>query len=433
MTDQSIFAHGFKSDPYWWEQTPRPEIAQEDLPASVEVAIVGSGYTGLNAAIQTARGGRETLIFDAGDAGFGCSTRNGGQISTSIKPSLAELTKRHGPDLAFDILQEGHRALSWIGAFIDSEGIDCDFKVPGRFHAAHNSSAFDRLARGVKDQPRGLEVPCHVVSRADQQAEIGSDSYHGGVVYENHASVDPARYHQGLLDRARGAGAMVAAHCKVNAIDKSGDGFVLRTARGDVRARDVVIATNGYTTGLTPYLQRRVIPIGSYVIATEPIEKSVMDRLMPKDRIVSDSRKVVYYYRPSPDRQRILFGGRVSSTETDTDQSAVRLKRDLDRLFPELGDTQVSHSWMGFVAYTFDTMANAGKRDGMYYAMGYCGSGVSMASYLGMRIGQQVLGLSEGRTAFDTVSMSTRPLYTGKPWFLPASVAWFRLLDRLNI
>ncbi|MXY34613.1 MAG: FAD-dependent oxidoreductase, partial [Boseongicola sp. SB0664_bin_43] len=159
----------------------------------------------------------------------------------------------------------------------------------------------------------------------------------------------------------------------------------------------------------------------------------LMDRLMPTNRIVSDSRKVVYYYRPSPDRQRIVFGGRVSSTETNTSKSAVRLKRDLDRLFPELRDTRISHSWMGYVAYTFDTLANAGKRNGMHYAMGYCGSGVSVASYLGMRIGQQVLGLKDGRTAFDDIPMTTRPLYFGRPWFLPASVAWFRFMDGLNI
>ena len=428
-----MFAPGFRSEPYWWERTPRPVLAVGELPPSVEVAIVGSGYTGLNAAIVTARGGRSTLVIDSEDAGFGCSTRNGGQISTSIKPSLGELSRKYGQQAAFDILKEGQTALSWIGDFIENEGIDCDFMVPGRFHAAHNPGAFARLVRQARSQPRGLEVPYQIVQRADQQAEIGTDSYHGGIVFEQHASLDPARYHQALLGLAEGAGARVATHSRVTSVEESGHGFALRTGRGDVCARDVVIATNGYTSGLTPWLRRRVIPIGSYVIATEPIEPRLMDRLMPTDRIVSDSRRVVYYYRPSPDRRRIVFGGRVSSTETNTRRSAVRLKRDLDRLFPELRDTRISHSWMGYVAYTFDSLANAGKRDGMYYAMGYCGSGVSVASYLGMRIGQQVLGLGEGRTAFDGIPMTTRPLYSGRPWFLPASVAWFRFMDDLNL
>ncbi|KMW59377.1 Oxidoreductase [Candidatus Rhodobacter oscarellae] len=427
-----MFTADFKSEPYWWERTPRPNFPVVDLPKAVDVAIVGSGYTGLNAAIQTARGGRSTLVLDAEDAGFGCSTRNGGQISTSVKPSLAELTKKYGLEIAFAIRREGHTALDWIAAFIRDEGIDCDFKVPGRFHAAHNARAFDKLVREVTNQPDGLEVPYQIVARQDQRQELGTDAYHGGVVFENHASLEPARFHQGLLDLATRAGAQIAPRTRVDNVERTGDGFVLRTARGDVRARDVVIATNGYTGALTPWLRRRVIPIGSYVIATEPLEPALMDRLMPSDRIVSDSRTVVYYYRPSPDRRRIVFGGRVSSGEIDTRVSGMRLKRDLDRLFPELSATKISHSWMGFVAYTFDTMANVGKRDGMHYAMGYCGSGVSMASYLGMRVGQQILGLPEGRTAFDKVPFSTRPLYSGRPWFLPASVAWHRLVDRMG-
>ena len=433
QVNRSMFTPDFRTEPYWWDRTPRPDLAVDDLPTSADVAIVGSGYTGLNAAVVTARGGRSTLVLDSEDAGFGCSTRNGGQISTSIKPSFDVLARRYGPQAAFDILKEGQRALHWIGEFIESEGLDCDFMVPGRFHAAHSSGAFAMLIRQVTNQPRGLEVPYRIVERADQRTEIGTDRYHGGIVFENHASLDPARYHQALLDLALAKGAQVAARSRVTAIERSGQGFVLRSGRGEVRAQDVVIATNGYTSGLTPWLRRRVIPIGSYMIATEHIEQGLMDRLMPTNRIVSDSRKVVYYYRPSPDRRRIVFGGRVSSTETNTRISAVRLKRDLDRLFPELREVGVSHSWMGFVAYTFDALANCGKHNGMHYAMGYCGSGVSMASYLGMRIGQQVLGAGEGRTAFDDVPMTTRPLYFGRPWFLPVSVAWYRFLDGLKL
>jgi len=203
----------------------------------------------------------------------------------------------------------------------------------------------------------------------------------------------------------------------------------VQTPRGVVRARDVVIATNGYTGTATPWQRRRVIPIGSYIIATEPLEAEVMDRLFPTDRIASDTCKVVYYYRPSPDRTRILFGGRVSAGETDTLISGPRLHHDMCRIFPELSQTRISHSWMGTVAYTFDELAHTGTHDGIHYAMGYCGSGVSMASYLGMRIGQRVLGLAEGQTAFDDLPFPTRPFYTGRPWFLPAAVAWYRWND----
>ncbi|NDE73474.1 MAG: FAD-binding oxidoreductase, partial [Betaproteobacteria bacterium] len=285
----------------------------------------------------------------------------------------------------------------------------------------------------LKLQPAKLNIKAHVVTRSEQRQELGSDAYWGGVVYEQHCSVHPARYHQGLLARAQAAGVLVAPRCAATAIAKQGQQFRVSTARGDVLARDVVIATNGYTGNLTPWLQRRVIPIGSYMIATEALPEGLMDRLIPKNRIVSDTRKVVFYYRSSPDRQRILFGGRVSHQETDPRVSGPKLHADMAAIFPELATVRISHSWCGFVAYTFDELMHLGKHDGLHYAMGYCGAGVGTSSYFGMRIGQQVLGLKEGQTALDGLAFQTRPLYSGNPWFLAPSVAYYRLRDRLPI
>lgn len=430
--DAAIFTDDFKTIPWWWERTPRPALPPPSLPRAVDVAVIGSGYTGLHAALQTARGGRSTLVFDAEDAGWGCSSRNGGQISTSIKPSLAELTRRHGAEAARAIHEDGREALRWIGEFIAGEGIDCDFGVVGRFHAAHNQTAFARLAATVENEPAGFETGAWAVPRSEQHTELGTDRYFGGVVYPRHASLDPGRYHQGLLERVLAAGAQVAAHCPATAIERDGNGFRVTTPHGTVVARDVVVATNGYTGSPTPWQRRRVIPIGSYMIATEPLDPALVDELFPRDRVVSDTRMVVYYYRLSPDRRRVLFGGRVSQGETDPRRSAPLLRAELVRLFPQLAGVRVSHSWMGFVGYTFDTLAHAGRHDGMYYAMGYCGSGVSMASYLGMRTGLKVLGRPEGRTGFDGIPFQTRPLYTGNPWFLAASVAYYRWRDSRN-
>jgi glycine/D-amino acid oxidase-like deaminating enzyme len=433
VTGEDIFTSDYKTTPYWWERSPRPVLAPPQLPKQVDVAIVGSGYTGLNAALQTARGGRSTLVFDAEDAGWGCSSRNGGQISTSVKPSLGELSRRHGADKARAIHQDGRNALKWIGEFVAAEKIDCDFNVVGRFHAAHNEPAFRRLAAAAENEPAGFETGAWVVPRAEQRAELGTDAYFGGVVYPRHASLDPGRYHQSLFERALEAGAIVAPHCPVLDIERISGGFRVATPNGTVTARDVVIATNGYTGKATPWQRRRVIPIGSYMIATEPLDPGVVDELFPKDRIVSDTRMVVYYYRLSPDRRRVLFGGRVSHRETDPRVSGPLLRAELVRLFPQLANVRVSHSWMGLVGYTFDTMAHAGEHDGMHYAMGYCGSGVSMASYLGMRAGQKVLGMADGRTGFDDIPFQTRPLYNGNPWFLAASVSYYRWRDSRNV
>jgi glycine/D-amino acid oxidase-like deaminating enzyme len=428
----SLFLPDAKLTPYWWDHVPRPVMPEAALPPQADVVVVGSGYTGLHAALQTARGGRQTLVLDAEDAGWGCSTRNGGQVSTSVKPGYTELARRHGEARAREIVLEGQRSLAWLGEFIAAEGIDCDYGVVGRFHAAHNAPQFEQLARGAAQQPKGLEVRLHVVPRAEQRDELGTDAYWGGVVYEQHASVDPARYHQGLLQLVQQAGAMLAARCPATRVEADRAGFTVHTTRGTVRSRDVVIATNGYTGPLTPWLRRRVIPIGSYIIATEPLAPEQMRRLMPRNRIVSDTRKVVFYYRASPDQTRILFGGRVSTSETDPRLSGPLLHADLLALFPELRDVRISHSWCGFVAYTFDELMHIGRHQGLHYAMGYCGSGVGMGSYLGMRLGQQVLGLAEGRTAFDDLAFRTRPLYSGKPWFLAPSIRYYRWRDRQN-
>ena len=424
------FVSGFKTQPYWWDDVPPPDLPLIDLPQIADVVVIGSGYTGLHAALQTARGGRETVVLDAESAGFGCSTRNGGQVSTSIKPNFDVLAKRHGAEKAFAILKDGQNSLAWIGRFIAEEKIDCDFSVVGRFHAAHRPSQYDVLARAVSNQRPGLEVEAHMVSRAEQRSEIGTDVYYGGAVYRQHASVHPARYHRGLLDRVRAAGAILMPHCPATAIAPLGSGFRITTSRGTIVTRDVVIATNGYPGRLTPWLQRRVIPIGSYVIATEAVPETLIDKLIPRNRIISDTRKVVFYYRASPDRRRILFGGRVSLNETDPRNSGRRLYAEMIHVFPELASVGVSHSWSGTIAYTFDELMHVGRHEGMYYAMGYCGAGVGTSSYFGMRIGQQVLGLAEGRTALDGLTFQTRPLYTGNPWFLAPSVLYYRLRDQ---
>ncbi|WP_299849859.1 FAD-binding oxidoreductase [uncultured Roseovarius sp.] len=428
----SIWADNWKDSSYWLDGYPEVQDFSRQLPKAIDVVIVGSGYTGLNAAIETARAGRSTLVLDAQMPGWGCSTRNGGQISTSIKPSRQKLSAKFGNKTAIDIRREGEAALDWIEERISGEGIECDFRRVGRFHAAHNAQSYELLTRDAEYLTREEGIEAYPVPRHDQRSELGSDVYHGGLVFPKHAALDPARYHHGLLKRAVDAGANVIGHCAVTGLTKTSIGHDVTTTKGHIKARDVIVATNGYTENLTPWLHRRVIPIGSYVIATEPLEPDLVNRLFPKDRIASDTCKVIYYYRASPDRRRILFGGRVSAGETDPSVSGPRLHNDMCRIFPELRGVRISHSWMGTVAYTFDELAHIGEQDGIHYAMGYCGSGVSMASYLGMRVGQKVLGLKEGKTAFDDLPFPTRPLYNGKPWFLPPIVAWYRWRDRVQ-
>lgn len=424
-----LLTEDFRESPLWADEVEPWQGAAVDLPARVDVLVVGAGYTGLNAAIETARGGLSTLVIDAGPAGHGCSTRNGGQISTSIKPSLETLSQRVGRERALAIRQTGMHALQWIESRIEELGIQCNFQRSGLFRAAHTPAHFKAQ---LQDLPilRNQGIDAFPVSREEQHRELGTTAYHGGLVYPQHASLHPARYHRGLLEYADRSGVLVKAHCAATAIERTASsGFRVTTESGVIEACDVVVATNGYTGAMTPWLQRRVIPISSYVMATEVLPAELMDRLFPTNRNITDTCKVIYYYRASPDRQRIVFGGRVSAGETRIRESARRLHRQAAHLFPELADYRVSHAWSGQVAYSFDELMHTGTHEGVHYSMGFCGSGVSMASYMGMRLGQKVLKLPEGRTALDDLPFPTRPLYYGKPWFLPPLVAWYRWRD----
>ncbi|MEC7258162.1 MAG: FAD-binding oxidoreductase [Pseudomonadota bacterium] len=414
---------------YWLDQLAPAPVTADTLPARCDVLVIGSGYTGLSAAIEAARGGREVVVIDTGVIGHGCSTRNGGQISTSIKPSLAKLTARFGAERARAIRGEGEKALQWIGDFIEGEGFDCDFRRVGRFHAAHTPDHYETLVRDAETMRRDEGIDSFVVPRAEQHSEMATDAYFGGVVFTRHCSVHPGKLHRGYVQTAQKAGATLVGQCAATGIEKTATGFRVSTQRGQITCRDLVLATNGYTGNLVPWLQRRVIPIGSYIIATEELPTALVDELFPKDRIASDTCKVIYYYRASPDRKRILFGGRVSASETDAAVSGPRLYHDMCRIFPQLRAYGLSHSWTGTVAYSFDELAHTGQRDGIHYAMNYCGSGVSMAGYLGMRIGQKILGKPEGQTALDGLPNPTRPFDRGKPWFLPAAVSYYRWLD----
>ena len=155
--------------------------------------------------------------------------------------------------------------------------------------------------------------------------------------------------------------------------------------------------------------------------------------LIPKNRVITDTRRVVVYYRLSPDGRRLLFGGRVSLNEQNPRRCAPRLYQQMLTIFPQLRSVRISHAWMGFVGWTFEHLPHLGRHEGLWYSLGYCGSGVATASYFGTRLGQQVLGLDEGKTALDDLPFNTRPFYYGAPWFLGASVWWYRQLDRTGI
>jgi glycine/D-amino acid oxidase-like deaminating enzyme len=419
--------------PYWQDGGVATALARHLLPARVDVLIVGGGYTGLSAARETACAGAATLVLEAGAIGAGCSGRNGGQVAYSIKPSYAALKSLYGESKAYAICQEGREAVAYLRRLATEQGIDCDWRERGCFFGAHTPRHFAAMVREAQNQPRGLEQRISIVSKADQRQEIDSDFYHGGCVFHDDASVDPMRLLLALLRRAQEGGATVLDQCPVEAIQRSGDGFEILSARGKVQARNVLIATNGYSGPVSPWLRRRVIPIGSYQIATEALGTEKVRMLIPQDRNIVDSRRVVVYFRPSPDGERLIFGGRAASSEKDALACVPRLRAMMARIFPQLRGARTAYAWAGWVAYTFDTLPHLGRHEGIHYCMGYCGQGVPLALHFGRRIGQQMVGLAEGRTALDGLPFPSRPYYFGVPWFLAPALFAYRTLDAVGL
>ena len=428
-----MFTDDYAARCYWTHDAALPQAPAGPLPAAADVVVIGSGYTGLAAARETALAGRSTLVLDSEDIGGGCSARNGGQVSFSIKPSHATLTARHGQKFATQIYREGLEALADLKALVRDEGVACDWRAVGCFIGAQTPRQYGALVREAESQPRGLAVPFRTVPRERLQEVIDSPLYHGGVLYPDDAAVHPVLLVRALHARALAAGADFRARCAVQGLARTPSGFDVLTSRGTVRARQVLVATNGYTGTFAPWHRRRVVPIGSYILATEPLDAALVSRLIPRGRIVSDTRRVIVYYRPSPDGRRILFGGRAAARETDVTRCVQRLRAMLVEVFPQLARARVSYAWMGFVAYTFDALPHLGEHDGLFHCMGYCGQGIPSATYYGRKIGLRIAGRSGSETALTGLAFPSRPFYTGNAWFLPAAVLGYRLRDALGI
>ncbi len=423
---------GVKLEPYWWEAAPPPAYEPAPLPAKTDVAVVGSGYAGLVAALTLARAGRGVTVIEAGDAGQGASTRNAGMTRGQVKIGFTELIGRLGLVRAKAIYGEAQKARANLAHLLESEGIDCRFGPVGGFTPAHTLQDYDTMGRETEFLRKHLGIPVHMVPKAEQLRELGSELYHGGQIRNDIGGLHPGLFHQGLLNRVLEAGATVAARSTVTGIDREASGFSVATSRTALIARDVIVTTNGYTGSVTPWLRRRVIPIESQIIATEPLSREVMNRLIPRGRMIVDSCRLHNYFRPSPDRGRILFGGRASANISDPWRRAAHPYRKLTEVFPELAGVRITHSWSGMTGYTFDLLPHIGVHEGVHYAMGFCGGGVVWAPYLGHKVALRVLGRPEP-TLFDGRKFPTRPLYYGKPWFLPAIMSYYGWRDRLGV
>ena len=423
-----------KTTPYWWEDAPVQALPQTPLQKQVDVAIVGAGYTGLSAALTLARAGRSVAVFDRQHPGEGASSRNGGMTSGNIRLDQAALARKFGKERALAIEAEGKLARQHLYDLIASEGINCDFQQVGRFTGALGAQDYEAQARSADHLRRTLGIEAFAVPQGEQHAYIGSDYFRGGLVRMDIGGLQPAKFIAELLRVAMAAGVVVHSDTGVEKIERDGDGFTVTTPRGTMRARQVMICTNGYTDALDPWLRRRIIAVRSRMIATEELPADLMAKLTPKAMMMGDTRTLGFYFRPSPDGKRILLGGRDWTNNDDPTQSVAHLRENLLAIFPDLAQTQISHTWYGLVAMQRDLIPRIFERDGVVYATGFCGSGVVWAPWIGRKAAQKLLGnASEAASAFDFRALPAVPFYNGTPWFMPFIMANYRMQDRLKM
>jgi len=422
--------------PYWWDTVPEwsaaaPASQHPDFTArDWDVAIVGGGYTGLAAARQLARSGASVVLFERSAIGSGASSRNGGQVLVGMKIDPAALVERFGESRArrlFDISLDAIRELERVVA---DEAIACDYQRTGHLQAACKPAHFEAFRDEQALLARVFDHRVELVPRSEQRTEIGSDLYHGVMIDERSGALNPARLVDGLARAACRAGAVVAHNTAVHSLVQSRTGWTLDTSEGRCAARDVLLATNGYTDTASPALQRRFVPIGSYIIATEPLSHADAATVLPRRRMAFDSKHFLFYFRLSADN-RLLFGGRAEFS-TPTPQSTARaaqiLRNGLARVFPSLAAARIDYAWSGNVAFTRDQMPHAGRLDGAYYAGGYCGHGIAMATYLGALVARRIAGEQVEHPLMDD-ALAPIPLYRGRPWFLPAVGAYYKMKD----
>ncbi len=407
-----------------------PRAEPVALPGVADVVVIGGGYTGLSAARTLGLAGADVTLLERDHVGAGASARNGGFVLPGFKPDLAEIAARHGNEVARSLFAMSIEAVSLVEKLVTEEQIDCNFERPGGMTLAARPSHLV----GLRESGRVLKALCgyetELLDAGAVRAEIGSNQYFGGQLDPGAAALHPARYLAGLAASVRRTGAKVIERTEVTGISgKSGD-LTVRTIRGPLRAREVIVATDGYTGRWAGGLGRRVVAVGSYIVATPPLDSALQQRLIPRRRVMSDTRRLLNYFRLSPDG-RMVFGGRAGFIPGRLEGSRELLISQMHRVFPELTDTAVEFAWGGHLGFTWDGLPHVGRRNGIHYAVGYCGHGVALSTWLGHRVG---LALAGSGPMPEIPESGFRAIPGGSmiDWLLPLVGLYYRLRDALD-
>ncbi|MCA9918334.1 MAG: FAD-binding oxidoreductase [Anaerolineales bacterium] len=421
-----------KTIPFWQDNYPRPDtLPVSALPQQVDVVVVGGGYTGLSAAYTLAQSGLETAVLEQDRIGAGASSRNAGVVTSGFRQSLANLFDLHGEALGRQLWQASLDAVDLVGEIVADEGMDCDFSRRGHLTLAAKPSHFASMEKLVRWMDLEMGFSLRLLSAAEVETAVASQAYAGGMINPWSANLHPTKWLYGLAGAVARHGGLLCEKTAVTRLEKFPNGFHVHTSQGTVQAREVLLATNGYSGKLVPAVQRLVFPMNSAAIVTEPLSAAQRMYLNPNNVSAQDSRWLPHYFRLTPDGRFLFVSHRRWRLEPDLLDCADDLRQQMIRLFPVLADVPLAHVWGGRLGQTFDMVPHIGRLNGVHFALGYSGQGVALSTYLGREAGLLLSG-QKRHSPFVTIQPVTHFYYRQRARFAPLLGHYYRFLDRIS-
>ncbi|WP_330629602.1 FAD-binding oxidoreductase [Thioclava sp. FTW29] len=412
---------------------PSPRRPQLTGDQDIDICIVGAGYSGLSAGLFLAEKGHRVAIVEGAQVGWGASGRNGGQIVNGLNASLQTIERRYGRDTASfvaGLVQEGQEIIRDRIATYD---IRCDLKngnIFAGYTAAHMRELEERKALWESYGHHNQEI----LSKAQLREKIGSDVFSGGMIDHTGGHMHPLNLALGEAAAFEQNGGVIYEHSPVTSVDTEAARPVVRTAKGSLTCKTLILCGNAYLGKVVPTLEWRVMPVSTQMIATEPLGEALAQEILPGDECIEDIRYILDYFRLSGDK-RLIFGGGLVYGGTDPADIEAKIVPNLKKVFPQLSNVKIDYRWSGNFALSFSRVPQMGRiGSNTYFAHGYSGHGVTGAHLFGRILSEAV---DADLSRFDTFAkIPWIPFPGGRTFRVPYTVMgawWYALRDRLGI